>query len=159
MRRRIVSIAAVLTMLMLLSAMTMAPALAKSDRATVVYRLSLSGAEEVCTPSTLCGGDGTGEAILIVNPNNDSVCMLARWRDVDGTVVAAHIHDADAGVAGPVVVPLFHAGTMLAGDDMTHVCMPGLGLTDDINADPASFYVNIHSTTWPGGALRAQLGS
>ena len=159
MRRRIVSIAAVLSMLMLLGALTVAPALAKSDRATVVYRLSLSGAEEVCDPITACGGDGTGEAILIVNPNNDRVCMLARWRDVEGVVVAAHIHDADAGVAGPVVVPLFHTGTMLAGDDMTHVCMPGMGLTDEINANPADFYVNIHSTVFPAGALRAQLGS
>jgi hypothetical protein len=157
--RRFVSIIVVLTTLMLLSAMSVAPAAAKSANATVVYRLSLSGAEEVCDPVTACGGDGTGEAILIVNPNADTVCILARWRDVEGTVVAAHIHEAPDGVAGPIVVPLFHAGTMLEGDDMTHVCMDGMGLTDDINADPAEYYVNIHSTAFPAGALRAQLGS
>lgn len=157
MRRRFLPTLTALIMLMLLGALSAAPAVARSERATVVYRLALSGAEEVCSPSTLCGGSGTGEAILIVNPNTDTVCMLARWRDVAGTVVAAHIHLAPAGVAGGVVVPLFPAGTALGGEDQTRVCASGLGLTDDINADPSAYYVNIHSTTYPAGALRAQL--
>lgn len=148
---------AVLTMLTLLGALAVAPVSARADQATVVYRLAISGTEEVCNPSNLCGGGGTGEAILIVNPNNDRVCFLARWRDVEGTVVAAHIHFAPAGVAGDVVVPLL-GGTQLSGDDMTRGCVDGLGLTDDINASPADFYVNFHSTTFPAGALRAQLG-
>ena len=159
MRRRFVPTIVILATLLLLGALTVAPVAAQSDRATVVYRLALSGAEEVCDPANLCGGEGTGEAILIVNPNNDTVCMLARWRDVLGKVVAAHIHEAPEGVAGDVVVPLFPAGTMLEGDDKTRVCVDGLGLTDDINREPAEYYVNIHSTTFPGGALRAQLGS
>lgn len=159
MRRRFVPIIAILGTTLLMGALAVAPVAAQSDRATVVYRLALSGAEEVCSPANLCGGEGTGEAILIVNPNNDTVCMLARWRDVAGTVVAAHIHEAPDGVAGPVVVPLFPAGITLGGDDKTRVCVDGLGLTDDINANPPAYYVNIHSTTFPGGALRAQLGS
>ena len=158
MRRHVLPTITALIAIMLLSAMTVASVAAKSERATVVYRLALSGAEEVCNPSTLCGGSGTGEAIVIVNPNNDTVCMLARWRDVAGTVVAAHIHQAPDGVAGGVVVPLFPAGTALGGEDQTRVCVSGLSLTDDINADPSAYYVNIHSTTYPAGALRAQLG-
>jgi hypothetical protein len=159
MRRRFVPTIAILATLLLMGALTVAPVAAQTDSATVVYRLALSGAEEVCDPANLCGGEGTGEAILIVNPNTDTVCMLARWRDVAGTVVAAHIHEAPAGEAGDVVVPLFPAGTMLGGDDKTRVCVSGLGLTDEINAEPAEYYVNIHSTVFPGGALRAQLGS
>lgn len=161
MRYRFARLITILAMLAAMSSLAVAPVGAAADRATVVYRLALSGAEEVCAPATppVCGGAGTGEAILIVNPNNDRVCLLARWRDVEGTVVAAHIHEAPDGVAGPVVVPLFPAGTQLSGDDMTRVCVDGLGLTDDINAEPAEYYVNIHSTTFPAGALRAQLGS
>ncbi len=156
---RFARVITILAMLAAMSSLAVAPVgAAAADQATVVYRLALSGAEEVCDPATACGGSGTGEAILIVNPNSDRVCLLARWRNVAGTVVAAHIHEAPDGVAGPVVVPLFPAGTQLSGDDMTRVCVDGLGLTDEINAEPADYYVNIHSTTFPAGALRAQLG-
>ena len=157
MHRRFVPTIVALTLLMLLGALTVAPVAAKSDRATVVYRLALSGAEEVCDPPAVCGGEGTGEAILIVNPSADRVCVLARWRDVEGTVFAAHIHVAPDGVPGPIVVPLF-MGTTLSGDDQTRSCVDGLGLADDINANPAGYYLNIHSTVFPAGALRAQLG-
>ena len=159
MRRRFVPTIAILATLLLLGALTAAPVAAQSERATVVYRLALSGAEEVCADPSRCGGEGIGEAILIVNPNTDTVCMLARWRDVAGMVVAAHIHQALDGFAGPIVVPLFPAGTMLAGDDKTRVCVDGLDLTDEINATPSAYYVNIHSTVFPDGALRAQVGS
>lgn len=157
MNRRLVPAIVSLILLMLLGALTVAPVAAQSDRATVVYRLALSGAEEVCDPPTACGGDGTGEAILIVNPSADRVCVLARWRDVEGTVFAAHIHVAAEGVPGPIIVPLF-MGTTLSGDDQTRACVDGLGFTDDINANPAGYYLNIHSTTFPAGALRDQLG-
>lgn len=158
MRIRFARVLTSLAILALLGSLAVVPVTARSDHATVVYRLALSGAQEVCSPPTLCGGDGTGEAILIVNPNNDRVCILARWRDVAGTVVAAHIHEAPAGVAGGVVVPLFPMGVQLGGDDKVRFCVDGLGLTDDINDSPSDFYVNIHSTVFPAGALRAQLG-
>ena len=94
--------------------------------------------------------------ILIVNPNTDTVCFLTRWQDIDGTVVAAHIHNGVAGVAAGVVVPLF-AGEF-AGTDMVRGCVDGAGWTDDINLNPAGFYVNIHSAPdFVPGAIRAQL--
>jgi hypothetical protein len=159
MRRRFVPTIVILITMLLMGALTVAPVAAQSDRATVVYRLAMSGDEEVCAIPSRCGGEGTGEAIVIVNPNTDTVCMLARWRDVAGTVVAAHIHEAPDGVAGPVVVPLFPAGIMLGGEDKIRVCVDGLGLTDDINDEPAEYYVNIHSTAFPAGEIRGQLES
>lgn len=157
MSKRLLRAMAVLMATGLLAGLLAIPAVARSDNATVVYRLALSGAEEVCDPPTLCGGDGTGEAIVIVNPNTDRVCFVARWRDVDGVVFAGHIHQAPEGSAGGIVVPLF-GGVSLEGEDMVRGCVDGLGFTELINADPSAYYVNIHSTTFPGGALRAQLG-
>ena len=89
-------------------------------------------------------------------PVRDTVCFLSRWSGIDGTVVAAHIHLAPVGEPGGVVVPLF-AGTF-EGSDKTRGCVPANGLADDILADPSAYYINIHSTVFQPGAIRAQLG-
>ena len=147
---------AMLSALLLLLGVALTPASA----ATGVFRLTLTGDQEAtptCSPPDVCGDpDAVGAAILIVNPVRDTVCYLARWSGIDGTVVAAHIHLAPEGVPGAVVVPLF-AGTF-DGTDMTRGCVSANGLADDILADPSSYYINIHSTVYQPGAIRAQLG-
>ena len=159
MPRRFLPTIAILVTMLLMGALSVAPVAAQSDSATVVYRLAVSGDEEVCAPADppRCGGEGTGEAIVIVNPSTDTVCFLARWRDVEGMVVAAHIHEAPDGVQGGVVVPLL-GGVQLEGEDKARGCVSGQGLTDEINETPSDYYINFHSTVFPDGALRAQLG-
>jgi hypothetical protein len=41
---------------------------------------------------------------------------------------------------------------------MTQGCGSANGLADDILANPAGYYMNIHSTVFGPGAVRAQLG-
>ena len=146
---------AMLSALILLLGVALTPASA----ATGVFRLTLTGDQEAtptCSPPDVCGDpDAIGGAILIVNPVRDTVCYLARWSGIDGTVVAAHIHLAPEGVPGAVVVPLF-AGTF-DGSDMVRGCVSANGLSDDILADPADYYINVHSTVYQPGAIRAQL--
>jgi hypothetical protein len=150
------------TTLALLSALILllGVALTPASAATGVFRLTLTGDQEAtptCSPPDVCGDpDAVGAAILIVNPVRDTVCFLSRWTGIDGTVVAAHIHLAPAGEPGDVVVPLF-AGTF-EGTDMTRGCVAANGWSDDILAEPADFYINIHSTVYQPGAIRAQLG-
>ena len=83
------------------------------------------------------------------------VCFRASWSSIDGTVVAAHIHPAPVGVPGPVAIPLFE-GTF-AGTDSTSGCVSANGLAAANIANPSGYYVNIHSTVFPPGAVRAQL--
>ena len=83
-------------------------------------------------------------------------CFRASWSSIDGTVVAAHIHPAPVGVPGPVAIPLF-SGTF-AGTDSTSGCVSANGLAAAIIANPSGYYVNIHTTVSPPGAVRAQLG-
>lgn len=128
---------------------------------TEVLRLTLTGdveATPTCAPPSVCGDpDATGVMILIINPNADMVCFVTKWADIDGTVVASHIHLAPVGVPGPVVIPLF-SGTF-DGTDKLHGCVSANGLADDILANPSAYYVNIHSSPdYPAGAIRAQLG-
>jgi hypothetical protein len=90
--------------------------------------------------------DGTGE-----------VCfeLTVEGLDEEDAVVAAHIHVGDAGVAGDVVVPLF---TEPPTGEMTG-CVSGvdLELIAAMIADPAGYYVNIHTEDFPDGAVRGQL--
>ena len=65
----------------------------------------------------------------------------------------AHIHRGAAQVAGPVVVALANP----AGN-ISETCAPvPAALINEIVANPAAFYVNVHTKTHPSGAIRAQL--
>ncbi len=65
-------------------------------------------------------------------------------------MTGAHIHEAPAGVAGPIVVPL----SPPVGDG----CVPASReLIKEIRKNPESFYVNVHTAGRPAGAIRGQL--
>ena len=157
MRRR--ATMAVLAALALLLTVSLSSVSAAGSR-TGVFRLTLTGNQEAtptCAPPTVCGDpDAVAGMILIVNPNRNTVCFLTRWSDIDGTVVAAHIHLAPVGVPGAVVVPLFSGS--FASTDKTRGCVSANGLAGAILANPSAYYVNIHSTVFPAGAVRTQLG-
>jgi CHRD domain len=116
----------------------------------------LTGAAEVPGPGD---PDATGSASLTLNQGQGQVCFDLSWAGIDGTVVAAHVHAAPVGVAGPIVVPLF-TNVALAGTDSASGCVAGVSeeLIKAIRHDPASYYVNVHSTVFPAGAARGQLG-
>lgn len=74
----------------------------------------------------------------------------------------AHIHMGAAGVNGPVVVP-FTPAINFTNFDATAFAY-GAVLVDpmlaaNITANPAGFYVNVHSVTYPNGVIRGQLSS
>jgi CHRD domain len=119
------------------------------------FATTLTGAAEVPGPGD---ADASGTAVLTLNQGQGEVCFDLSWAGIDGTVVAAHIHAAPAGVAGPVVVPLF-VGVALAGTDSASECVSGVSeeLIKDIRHNPENYYVNVHSTVFPAGAARGQL--
>jgi hypothetical protein len=116
----------------------------------------LNPAEEVPGPGD---PNASGSIRLTLNQGQGQVCFDLSWSQIDGTVVAGHIHRAPAGVAGPVVVPLFSGA--FAGTDELSACVDNVNpeLIKAIRQDPSAFYVNVHSVpSFPSGAIRGQLG-
>lgn len=116
---------------------------------------SLSGAEEAPGPGD---PDATGTANLTLNQGTETVCYDLSWANVDGTVTAAHIHEAPANQPGPVVVPLFTAQSFAGTARASNCVGTDRALIKDIRKNPSDYYVNVHSSVLPAGAIRGQLG-
>lgn len=118
---------------------------------------TLTGAQEV--PTGVGDPDGTGTADLTLNAGQEDVCYTLTWQNLDGTVQNAHIHEAPAGSNGGVVVSLF-LNQSFPGTGSASGCDTGDATRDEIRRileDPSGFYVNIHDTVRPLGAIRGQL--
>ena len=121
-----------------------------------IFTMQLTGEAECNAAGTACDLgdlDGTGTITLYVNPGQKRVCYDLTLAGIE-TPTAAHIHVAPAGRSGPVVIPL---------------PTPPLGTSSDcadatsrqlaqLIAKPSNYYYNVHNATFPGGALRGQLG-
>jgi hypothetical protein len=141
----------IVSLVVLAFAFASAPILA--DDGGRPFSTTLTGASEVPGPGD---PDASGTASLTLNPGQGEVCFDLVWALIDGTVFAAHIHAAQAGVAGPVVVPLFSGS--FAGTDSASACVAAdRSLLLAIVQNPENYYVNVHSSVFPGGAVRGQL--
>jgi hypothetical protein len=112
------------------------------------YTAALSGANEVGSAGD---PDGAGLAIVAINGTQISYTILVSAIDAP---TAAHIHRGAAGVNGDVVVnfnPSFVAGSAFGTVNATQA------IIDEIAANPAGFYVNVHNGPFPNGAVRGQL--
>ena len=99
--------------------------------------------------------DGVGTALLTLNAGLATVCWSLEAANVALPATAAHIHRAVAGLSGPIVLGLTPPG----GDGTVTGCREGVdrGSIVDIFGDPSQYYVNVHTTEHPAGAIRAQL--
>ena len=108
------------------------------------YSAILSGANEPGGGDT----DGTGFAVVTIDGTTLRYSVFAQNINAP---TASHIHAGAAGTNGSVVVP-FTVGTLSNG--ATTITAQ---LASDINANPAGFYVNVHTSDFPNGAIRGQL--
>jgi len=112
---------------------------------------SLTGAAEVPGPGDT---DGLGAASVVFTGGN-RICYSLVVNAI-AKPVAAHIHEGRAGVAGDVVVTLKQPAKGNAGTSAACVAAPA-EVVNRIKANPKSFYVNVHTGPFPGGAIRGQL--
>ena len=165
----------------ILSALVLAlPAFAGQDGAPL--RASLIGYQEV--PSVSSKADGEFEARIA--HDGLSFDYTLAWEGLQADVLMAHIHFAQKGVTGPIVVWLCQTSTNPAPASLTGVpTCPGRSgvvsgtvtaanvlaanvtqqlaageIAEVIDAMRAgAAYVNVHSAVSPGGEIRGQVGA
>jgi len=87
------------------------------------------------------------------NVGQAQICYTLCVQHLHGTITAAHIHVAPAGKAGPIVVPL----KAPVGGTSSGCVVVKQNLAKAILMHPAAYYVNVHTTAFPAGAVRGQL--
>jgi serine/threonine-protein kinase len=112
---------------------------------STTFSVALSSSAEV--PKSI---SSTSSGTVKVTIKGTSVCWDFTLTGVQEPN-AAHIHKGNASVSGPVVVPL---GSGFKPKGCTTATAASV---KEILADPASYYVNVHSLTFPDGAVRGQL--
>jgi hypothetical protein len=113
----------------------------------VEFTISMDAGEE--TPPTGTSAEGTGWAVL-----DSSGVMLSYRATIAGlssSLTAAHFHDAPPGVSGAVVDPVAFTDSTTQGE---WTGFPDNILTDLLKGD---IYLNVHSTSHPGGEIRGNL--
>jgi len=95
------------------------------------------------------GTTATGSAHFTLNQGQEEICFHITTSGLSGALLADHIHEAEAGTNGGVVVNL---GGALDG------CVAADGdLIKTIRQNPGGYYVNLHTALNPGGEVRGQL--
>ena len=99
--------------------------------------------------------DGVGFAVLRLNPGQGQVCFQILVANITLPATGAHIHVAPAGSPGPIVVPLTPPDE--SGSSSGCVADVAKELILAIIQHPEDYYVNVHNTDFPAGAIRGQL--
>ena len=99
--------------------------------------------------------DGIGTGLITVNRGKGEVCWEESVSGITLPATLSHIHHQEAGHRGGIVVTLSPPGAT----GRSAGCRSGVDgdLLRDILENPASYYVNVHTTDFPSGAIRSQL--
>ena len=147
---------------------------ASAGHLNIVLNAELDGREEVRTDasSSAIVGDPQGRAeayVFGIDGDATTLCYLlvgvkkiAELNLAPGGGRAAHIHEGARGSNGPVVAALAWPQDGQAGDCLTEgeagkFPTGEMGIVQRILKNPKNFYVNIHNSVYPSGAIRGQL--
>jgi CHRD domain-containing protein len=142
----------------------------------------LSGYQEVPAVSTT----GNGEFNARISNDGSRIEWELSYSDLEGAVQQAHIHLGNVSVNGGISVflctnlgngpagiqacpssPATISGTIFAADVSPNIPATAAARTQGLNTGEigelikairaGATYVNVHSTTWPGGEIRSQI--
>lgn len=140
-----------LFMLLLLAATITSCKKDKKDPAPsneVKFKATLLGGNEVpSTPSS-----ATGEANAVFNTDTKVLTVTITYTSLTTALTAWHIHRAAAGINGGVI---FNFGTPQPSGFVFST--PALTAEQESDLNSTLYYVNLHTSTYPGGEIRGQL--
>jgi len=123
---------------------------------------SLTGQAELDGGRVSADRDGRGIAHVTVNVGQNRVCWDLRDLANLDPLVASHIHEGPANGQGPIKISFFNFGEPIDLEGCTEA--PGTTAFPfdrdrlrDVLEHPENYYVNIHTSAFPGGAIRGQL--
>lgn len=122
-----------------------------ADQGGRPFATTLTGAAEVPGPGD---PDGSGVALITLNPGRKQVCFELTVSNITLPATGAHIHRGTVTEAGPVVVGLAPPDATGTSEGCASASRE---LILEIIRNPEQFYVNVHTTDFPDGALRGQL--
>ncbi len=111
---------------------------------------NLMGANEAPVPGD---PDGMGTIELSLNQGQGTITYSLHVEGIE-PAAAAHIHFGSAGMPGPVVLTLMAPTNGMSAGVLQNVDKE---LIKNIRKNPEMYYVNVHNSMYPGGALRGQL--
>ena len=121
---------------------------------------SLTGQAELDGGRLTADMDGRGTAQVTVNVGQGRVC----WNLVDlanlDPLIASHIHQAPVTAQGPIKISFFNFGEPIDLEGCSEgstQCPFDRELLEDVVQHPENYYVNVHTSAFPGGAIRGQL--
>jgi hypothetical protein len=125
--------------------------------ARTLLATSLRGANEVPVAGAPAGGDEDGTALEFVEVRGDRVSVAVTWQ---GTArpTRLDLHQGAKGENGDVRIDFSRLLHKAAGHRVTGtVTVDDPALLAALTSDPGSFYADLHTRAYPGGALRGQL--
>ena len=120
---------------------------------SVLFSVSLDGAQEV--PSVATAGIGSGS--LTLDATTGAISYNISYSGLIGLSSLMHIHLAPPGVNGGVIYNFTGAGFTAGATAGSVIGSGSFPLADIPNLIAGNTYVNIHSTSFGGGEIRGQL--
>ena len=152
MRRRYVILGTVASMALVLGVATQVVAQGGGGGNKAFFAV-MTGAKEIRAGESAGDPDGRGSFSAILDGR--TLCYGIQVKNI-ANPVAAHIHTGGAEDRGAVVVPLKQPGKGDPGASAQCVRVTR-SQAGALNANPGSFYVNVHTAGLPNGAVRGQL--
>ncbi|MGH9042055.1 MAG: CHRD domain-containing protein [Acidimicrobiia bacterium] len=116
---------------------------------TVSYTATLSPDEEVPTKGP---AGATGTAKVDIDTDTNQVCYELSPSGLSESPTAGHIHTGAKGASGGI-----HIDFNLPTNGLKNCVTSDAAKVSAVTANPAGYYVNIHTASYQAGAMRGQL--